>query len=211
MKAAVVSHGSIQNFEDASHILKSCDMIVCADGGGEYVLKCGLVPDVLIGDFDSIKTSQYDKIKGSEVKIIKYPKEKDYTDTELAVNYAVEAGAQEIIMLGSLGSRIDHSLANILYLVKLTDKGIKACIVDQNNTIYITKDSIELEGVPGDLLSLLPVGGDVTGITTKNLKYALHDSTIKLGDTVGVSNVFQSTNAKVKIKNGYLLVIKSHD
>jgi thiamine pyrophosphokinase len=211
MKAVVVSHGEVKDFEFVKKIMAEADLIVCADGGCEYVTKCGLVPDVLIGDLDSIDHETLESIKNTSCIIIRYPREKDYTDTELAVNYALDHGADEIIMLAGTGDRLDHSLANIFLLIKLVNRSIKACLVNENNTVYITNDSITLKGNIGDLVSLIPAGGDVEGIYTEGLQYRLSGHDIKMGEPLGISNVFTSEEVSVRIKSGTLLVIKSFD
>jgi thiamine pyrophosphokinase len=212
MKAAIVSHGEIRDYDYIRKIMEECDIIVCADGGLEYVQKCGLIPDALIGDLDSVSNDALEKLQGvGKTKIVKYPREKDYTDTQLAVDYAVEQGADEIVLLGSTGDRIDHSLANLLLLVKLIRNNIKSCVIDEKNSIFITNNSIKLNGNIGDLVSLIPIGGDVTGIFTDGLQYRLCGATITLGDPLGISNVFTSKEIEVKIESGYLLVIKSKD
>lgn len=211
MRAAVVSHGSIRDFDYTLGIMRSCDMIICADGGAEYVLKCGLVPDVLIGDLDSISSMIVEEVQKKGCVIERYPEKKDFTDTQLAADYAVKAGADEIIMLGSTGDRLDHSLANIFLLFKFVKSNIKASIINEKNTIYLTDSSITLKGSKGDILSLLPAGGDVGGIYTEGLLYGLSNATIPMGDPIGVSNVFLGNEASIKISSGYLLVIKSRD
>lgn len=211
MKAVVVSHGGIDNLNNASNVMKTADVIICADGGGEYAYKCGVIPDVLVGDLDSIDEKVLQALIDSKCKIIRYPKQKDFTDTELALNYAMEMHADEIIMLGSIGSRLDHTLSNILLLFKLSKQGIKSCVMDEKNTVYLTESNIQLKGIKGDLVSLIPIGGDVTGINTKGLLYSLYDAEIKMGDSLGISNVFVDDEAEITIKSGSLLVIKSRD
>ena len=211
MKAVVVSNGDIKDINLAKYILRDSSIIIAADGGARHILNSGFMPDALIGDLDSVDKETLDKIKASHCTIVKYPREKDYTDTQIAIDYAIEKKADNITFLGCIGDRIDHSLANIFLLVKLIKQGIKACIVNEKNTIYITCDFIKLDGKIGDLLSLIPVGGDVTGIYTKGLKYGLEGKIIKMGDPLGISNVFIGNTIEVKIESGYLLVILSRD
>lgn len=211
MRAVIVSHGEIKDMDFASRIMRDSEMLVCADGGGTYAVKCGIMPDVLIGDLDSIDAGSLSIIENSGCKVIKYPREKDYTDTQLAIDYAVEQGANEITILAGTGDRLDHTLANVFLLVKLLKSGITASLVNENNAVYVMNDSIKLQGKRGDLLSLLPVGGDVKGIHTSGLQYKLSGSNMDIGDPLGISNVFTGEEAYVKIDGGYLLVIKSRD
>lgn len=211
MRAVIVSHGAIHDLGYAKKIMMDCQIVVCADGGAEYAVKCGIIPDAVIGDLDSIDSDVLEKLQDSGCSIIKYPKDKDYTDTQLAIDYAVNHGAHEIVMLGSLGNRMDHSLANVFLLVKLIKSGIVPCIIDEHNSIYITDSTIRLNGREGDIVSLLPVGGDVTGVYTHGLKYRLNGSVLPMGDPLGISNVFLKDEAVVTISSGLLLVIKSRD
>jgi thiamine pyrophosphokinase len=211
MKACIVSHGEIRDYEYIRSIVESCDLIVCADGGAEHVIKCGLLPDVVIGDLDSIEKNILEKLINSKCRVIQHPRDKDYTDTQLAINYAIEAGAIDIILLGCTGDRLDHSLANIFILFKLIEFDINVRIINEKNTVYIIKDEIKLKGSIGDLISLLPIGGDVGGIYTKGLKYKLEGKNIAMGDPLGISNVFISEDIEINIKSGYLLVIKAKD
>jgi thiamine pyrophosphokinase len=211
MKSVVISHGLIEDLKFLENILRSSDLIICADGGAEYVIKCGLTPDALIGDLDSIDEELLKKIENTKCKVRKYPRNKDYTDTQLAIDYAIKMGTKELIMVGSVGDRIDHSLANIFLLTKLIKKNINACIINEKNTIYITEKLITLTGCLGDIVSLIPVGGDVKGIYTEGLEYKLTGQDITMGDPIGISNIFVNENVEIRVESGLLLVIKSRD
>jgi len=211
MKAAVISHGEILDYEYTRDIIKGCDIVICADGGAEYAVKCGINPDIVIGDLDSIDSAVLNIVVKSGSKVIKYPKDKDYTDTQLAIDYAISEGAHEIVMVGSVGDRIDHSLANIFTLVKMAQKNIKAMVVNEKNTVYITNNCLKLNGKVGDIVSIIPICGDASGIYTDGLQYKLYDATITMGDPLGISNVFDSENISIKVGTGYLLVILARD
>ncbi|KPU43970.1 thiamine pyrophosphokinase [Oxobacter pfennigii] len=211
MKAAVVSHGTVKDISHLKALLNECQLLVCADGGAQYVLNCGMFPDAVIGDLDSIDENILKKLVNNNVEIIKYPKEKDFTDTELAIDYCINKDADEIMLLGSIGDRMDHTLANILLLVKLVGQNIKACIINEKNRIYITDSSLSLKGNVGDILSLIPVSGDVQGVRTNGLQYELSGATLSFGSSIGISNVFMDEEISVTIDSGYLLIIKSND
>jgi thiamine pyrophosphokinase len=212
LKAAVVAHGRVDDYDYIRSFLADCDMIVCADGGAEHVLACNLMPDAVIGDLDSISSSLLEKLEKCNCKIVRYPREKDFTDTQLAVNYALANGADEIILLGCIGERLDHSMANIFLLVKLLRAGIRHVnIVNEKNSIYITDGIISLKGSIGDTVSLIPIGGSIKGIYTRGLKYPLKGETIELGNSLGISNVFTEPEVEIKFEEGYLLVFKSRD
>lgn len=210
MKVAIVAHGQILDINYLKKNLLFFDKIVCADGGYDYVIQAGFSPDILIGDLDSINADMLKSIN-KNIKIIKYPTEKDYTDTQLSINYAIENGADEIVIFGAIGNRLDHTIANILLLIELLNKGVKASIKNENNEVYIINKSIELKGQKDDLVSLIPIGAQVTGIYTQGLKYALCGSNIPLGNPLGISNVFLNQKVSIEIESGYLMVIKSKD
>ncbi len=204
VKTVIVSGGTVENIDLIKKYIKTASYIICADSGFDVVNKIGIKPNLCIGDMDSVK-SNLDK---QNVKI--YPQNKDYTDTELAVNIAIEKGSDEIIMLGCTGTRLDHTLANIMLLKTLIDKKIKCLIVDSHNKITLCNSHISLSGKKGNLCSLIPITKCIS-ITTTGLLYPLKNECLLPGSSRGISNIFNSTNAKIELKSGYLLVIRSCD
>ncbi len=208
MTAAVISHGSLEDLEFHRKVLQTCDLVICADGGAYHADRMGIEPQVIVGDFDSCDESFLQRFKNAE--IIKYPSNKDKTDTELAVDYAAGKGHSHIILLGSTGSRLDHTLANIGLLKAMLDRGIWGEIINHKNRIFLIKDSIEVEG-KGNFISLLPCSGDVTGITLRGFKYPLKDFTLRCGDSRCISNELLEEKGYIKISSGLLLVIIARD
>jgi thiamine pyrophosphokinase len=129
----------------------------------------------------------------------------------LCLDYAKNRGATHITMLAATGTRLDHTLANVLLLVPLADAGICVRIMDAHNEICLVKDRLELSGNPGDLVSLIPLTATVTGVTLTGLSYPLRDQTLRIGTTLGISNFFSESAAQISIKSGTLLVIRSMD
>lgn len=210
MRAAIISSGSISDYESCKEKLKQADKIICADGGTRHAYNMGIMPDVIIGDLDSSADryiSYYDNLK---VPIIKYSWDKDKTDTHICLEFALET-CDEVWLMGATGTRLDHTLANISILRIAVDKGKTACIIDANNEIYVIKDKIRLEGKSGDILSLLPLTTKVEGITLRGTYYPLQDAEMELGNPYGVSNKFEEDSIELTIKSGYLAVIKSKD
>lgn len=184
------------------------DYIVCADSGAEHVLKLGLFPSAVLGDMDSIKPETLKKLKEQNVNIIKYKSEKDYTDTELAIKYALEIKPNEIIIFGAIGDRIDHSLANIQLLIYILSKGYNARIINRKNEAVLINKSVVIKGEKGTTISLIPLTEKVRGVVTKNLYYPLKNETLTIGTTRGISNVMTNDEANITIKTGLLLIIK---
>lgn len=209
MKAVILSNGRIDDYQYIKNKISRADTLICADGGGFHAGEMRLIPNVLIGDFDSLdeKTIRIFESKGT--KIFKYEREKDQTDTQLAVEYAVEKGADEVILLGCTGSRFDHSYANVSLLVWLMQKGIKGTLIDEYNEICVIDRYIKLSGNEGDLVSLLAVTPKVSGVTTKGLRYSLEDGELRNNNTLGISNEFISKEAEIWIKEGILMVVRA--
>lgn len=211
MTALIVCNGSIRDYSFYKEYFEKAELIIGADGGAKHLLKLGVKPHVLMGDFDSLSPEDLDYYKQLGIEIMKFPAEKDMTDSELAVEYAISKGFKNIILLGVLGSRVDHSLANILLLRKMHEKGISGCIADEHNTVTLISDRISISKKPGYSLSLIPITSQVDGVTTKGLYYPLNNATIKMGSTWGVSNEFVEETAEVTITAGLLLVVLSRD
>ena len=208
-RVIIFSNGRIGDVNFYRKIIKKNDLIICADGGLKFAKKLGLKPDALIGDFDSLKEKEILEAERRGARILKFTPEKDKTDTQLALEYAISSGAKEIIMLGSLGGRIDHLLAN-LHLLKLgTEKGVEIRVVDENNEIRLIDSAITFKTKRGETLSLLPFSDKVTGIYTEGLKYSLENGTMVSGNPYGVSNVAVSSKVRIKIRSGLLLVIRN--
>ena len=211
MICLVVGSGSIESDELLRSIAKSSRLLICADGGAFYFQRAGITPNVLIGDFDSIKPAFLKLYKELGVEIIKYPSNKDYTDMELALDYAIIHGASRIYIMGAIGSRMDHTMSNIQLLHKLADNGVEGVVVNENNYIYLISESIEIGKKDGYMLSLVPATERVEGITTQGLTYALKDAVMHIGTGLGISNEFTGEKAVISIKKGRLYAIVSRD
>lgn len=210
MKVLILTNGEYGDYGFCKKA-KTYDRIICADGGMRHAKKLGLVPDLILGDFDSGSEEDLAFFKEQGVMIETFNAEKDETDTELAVRRALEMGATELTLYGGIGSRLDHTLANVHLLYKLLTKSVKGKIVHPQNTVYLINSSFEIKGNPGDLISLIPFAGDAKGVSTKKLAYPLYRATLTVGSTLGVSNYMLSDSAKVSVEEGMLLVILARD
>ncbi|MCR8656829.1 thiamine diphosphokinase [Paenibacillus endoradicis] len=186
--------------------------LIGADRGAQFLLDNGFTPNISIGDFDSVTKEQYHIIQQKSKEILSFDAiDKDYTDTELSFLHAIERGSTEIILLGGLGTRFDHSLGNIQLLSLALQKDIKACLIDAHNRIQLMQDSLHVIRDHYHYVSLLPYSEVVTGITLEGFKYPLHDATIKKGESIGVSNELIDSEGTIHISSGQLLVIQSND
>lgn len=209
MRCVIIAHGSLRDGEIIKSECSTADYIICADGGAEYAFYNGIVPDLLIGDMDSIDSNILDFYIKKGVKIERYAVEKDYTDTEICVERAIQYGATEICIAAGVGGRIDHSLGNIFLLFSIMDKGIKGYIASEQECVYISRSYLELSGNPGDIISLIPLRGSVRGVYTEGLKYTLFNGELPFGRALGVSNEMLSNRCAIRVESGEVLVIKT--
>lgn len=210
MKTIIIGSGEIYDYSFCHEILKSADKIICADGGTRHAINMRLTPNVIIGDMDSSAAQYVEYFRKKGVEVIEYPRDKDKTDTQICIEFAIPF-SKEIILLGTTGRRIDHTLGNISLLKLGIEKDVNISIADNKNHIYLIKDSITLHGKKEEIFSLIPFTERVEGICTDGAHYELHNAVMEQGTTYGISNYFERETVKVSIKSGYLLVIKSQD
>ncbi len=230
MKAAIFANGEINNYEKTKEYLKNAELIICADGGLRHVDRLQLIPDFVLGDFDSVDPSLLQKYREfkkpvppktassqedtlfsrlvtSHVEFITFPTDKDYTDLELALVHAAKAGVREALIFGGMGGRPDHFFANALALITAKEQGIKAALVGDQAIIELGEGKFEKKSKPGATVSLIPISPVVEGVTTHGLKYPLKNESLRLGEARGVSNVTNGDSFYITIKKGQLLII----
>jgi len=208
MHVVIFAGGTLRPGRAFYAAIGSAEMFIAADSGAETALQYGCTPRIVVGDFDSLDTAVLQELseRGSEVRRVAV--EKDETDTELAVQVAIEQGATSITLAGTFGgARFDHTMANILLLAGFESIPIR--IVDGPAICWLVRgpDSSDIDGNVGDLVSLLPLTGDASGIRTTGLYYALNGETLYFGKPRGMSNVLIEEHAEVFVERGMLLVI----
>ncbi|WP_442601894.1 thiamine diphosphokinase [Paenibacillus sp. KN14-4R] len=192
--------------------IHSDDILVGADRGAWFLIQNGLQPDLSLGDFDSVTVDELEQIRQNSKQFMDCdPIDKDYTDTELALRWALEQQPQSIAMLGTLGSRLDHSLANIHLLYPALASGISCVMIDAHNEIRLIREQTLITKGPYTHISLLPLSMEVTGITLTGFQYPLNNATLQIGQSLGISNVLLEQTGIIDIKSGHLLVIQSKD
>lgn len=192
---------------------KYAGALVFAVDGGLYVAdEAGIVPDYLVGDFDTAEEGLVEQY-ATKCVTLRHQPEKDATDTELAIEEAIAGGADQLILLGATGSRMDHTLANIHMLYKVLLQGKSACIVNENNRITLHERSFckKKEELFGTYVSFLPFSEEVSGLTLKGLKYPLKNHTLTMGNSLGISNEAKEEEMEVSFEKGYLLMIEARD
>ncbi|MBS1250228.1 MAG: Thiamine pyrophosphokinase [Chloroflexi bacterium] len=210
LRTIIVANGLLKKPQILAIRLQSGDLLIAADGGLQHLHALGLTPDVVIGDLDSVTPEQLRTLRAEEVEIIQHPPRKDETDLELALLYAVERSATDILVFGALGARWDMTLGNILLLAhpQLQKAKIRLVDGDQEMRLLVGGETLSLTGQPGDTVSLLPLCGDAVGVTTQGLAYGLENGYLRFGFTRGLSNVLRSSPAHISLEEGFLCVVK---
>ena len=210
MRALIFVNGDLPDAATARRLAEKADLVVAADGGSRHALALGITPHVVVGDLDSLEPSLRAKLAEAGTRFLPYPSEKDETDLELALLYAVEQGAEEVLVLGALGRRIDQTLANLLLLAHPALAGVSVRVIAGQQEVFLIHDEALIEGRPGDTVSLIPSGGDVYGVTAEGLKWPLADETLRFGPARGVSNLLLGREARVRVREGFLLCVVIH-
>ena len=208
MKIVIVANGTLSETDRLLSRIQQSDMVIAADGGAVHLHHMGIVPRIIIGDLDSIPEHILSFFKEKQVKILKHPVRKDQTDLELCIEYAIDHGCTDLLIMGATSTRLDHTLANIFLLRRLAEQGIPTTILDAYNDIHIVVSRLTLTGRAGDLMSVIPVSDRVKGLTLKGLEYPLTDKSLCMGSTMGISNVFTQDKAEISLNSGAVLVIK---
>jgi thiamine pyrophosphokinase len=186
--------------------------VVAADGGARHATGLGLSVERWVGDGDSIDEATLADLAARGVRIERAATDKDESDTELALFAAIELAPESIVVLGALGGpRLDHALANLALLSLPELDGVAVTLLQAGDGASPPSEPVRLAlaGHAGDLVTLLPVGGDVLGVSTEGLRYPLSDEVLLLGRSRGLSNVRVAPVAAVSIRTGRLLVIET--
>ena len=181
---------------------KEDDLIICADGGYDALVYTTIVPNVVIGDFDSLKANV-----PKDIEVVKYPTDKDKTDLEICIDYALQRGCDTIFLLGALGGRIDHTIGSLCAMKYILEHGASPMILNGKSRIYLVDSEVTLSRDYYDYVSLIPCTDTVSGITTTGLKYELNNAQLLKSNSLGISNEFYNNTATVKIEQGLLYVI----
>ncbi|WP_379151889.1 thiamine diphosphokinase [Paenibacillus sp. sgz5001063] len=193
-------------------LLDEEDFIIGADRGALFLVSHGIVPDISVGDFDSVTSDDLKLIQtGSKRTITCDPIDKDLTDSEMALDLALDTQPESILLFGVTGTRIDHTLASIQMMTRALQRKVCCSVMDTHNYITLTGSKTEILDRGYTYVSLLPLTPEVTGITLEGFQYPLTNATLKLGQSLGVSNVLSDKSGTVSIDSGLLLIIQSKD
>ncbi|GAB4186131.1 MAG: thiamine diphosphokinase [Simkaniaceae bacterium] len=198
---AVIANGIISDFSTTAKIIKKYEKVIAVDGGIEHCKKMNIIPDCIVGDFDSAAQNTLRIYKN--VKQYRYPKDKDKTDLELALEISEEDTAKKITVFAAMGNRIDHTLANIYLLTRY--KG-RLFLENEQEILFVIKNYVKLSTAKNQIISLLPLHGKVSGISTSHLKWNLKNSSMDK-NFFGISNICLKKEIEISVKKGDLLCI----
>ena len=208
-RAVIFANGELRDLGAVHRVLQPGDFLVAADGGLRHLRSLGLLPNLLIGDLDSVSEEDADLLRSSGVEVRRYPVEKNETDLELALEAVSQAGYSSIRVVAALGGRLDQTLAN-LFLLRLPGlEHLDLRLDDGLEEVVLIRHRLTLVGGPGDVVSLLPLDGPAGGIQTDGLYYQLKHETLFPEHTRGISNVMLGSEASISLERGQLLCVHS--
>ncbi len=206
----MVAHGDVAAAD--RELVVGAQTVIAADGGAQVLERWGIDPHLVVGDLDSLSRERAEALGKRGAKVIPFPTAKDESDLELAIRYAVESGADDIVLLGVFGGeRLDHALANAMLLADPQYRGLGLRAVQGATEVRALHggDRADLRGPVGATVTLLPVRGDAEGVRTVGLRYPLVGETLQFGRSRGLSNVVTALGASVSLEHGVLLLIEN--
>ncbi|NLA07290.1 MAG: thiamine diphosphokinase [Firmicutes bacterium] len=190
----------------------SSPFVIAADGGCDLIASLNLCPDVVIGDMDSISDGKMENLRKRDIPFIIHPKEKDKTDSQLAFEFAKNLGYDEMVLMGALGGRLDHTIANIsmigAYLLESEVDEVR--LIGGGHEIIILRSQATVSGKSGETVSLIPLTPTAEGVTITGFHYPLDNAVLKWSETLGVSNYLEKEIATIRIRSGILLAIRRY-
>jgi thiamine pyrophosphokinase len=208
VRVAIIGNAPACDVSPYRRLIQAADMVIAADGGGNALWGADLAPQVVIGDLDSLEPEALAWAEGHGAEVLRYRADKDETDLELALLLAAARGAIQIDVLGALGGRWDHGLANVALLALPELAGIAVRLIGDGQQAFLVRSEAAIIGRQGDTVSLLPLSGAAHGITTAGLHYPLSDATLYYERSRGISNVLTAAQGMVRLKEGLLLVVQ---
>ncbi len=210
MKAVIVAGGEHDQGDEQA--LTGADLVIAADSGANWLDAIGVRPDRLIGDLDSADPAVVDRLRAAGVAIEQHPVDKDASDLELSLSWALAQGADEIVVVGWRGGAVDHLAANLLLLATQLTSGATLRLSARHTQARVIHGPgrLSVDGGPGARVSLLPLG-PVDGVTTSGLHWPLEGAHLGPGSTLGLANRVDSIGAGVWVESGQLLVIEIND
>ena len=203
-RCVILSAGPVEDPEALRPLLRDDDWFIAADGGMRLAERLGVTPGLIVADFDSGEAPR--------AEVLRLPAEKDWTDTMAAAMAGLERGFLDFLLLGCTGGRLDHTIANLAVMLYIHRQGGTPMMADERNRVFLyAPSSFTIPPQKGWKLSLFPYGGEVRGVTLRDVRYLLTDATLTTDNPVGVSNEFLDCPARISFQEGILLLLFSKD
>jgi thiamine pyrophosphokinase len=206
-RVIIFANGSLPDLEPARRLIRPGDVLLAADGGTRHALALGLMPSIVIGDLDSLSETDRQRLENAGTRLLQRPRDKNATDLELALYYALEQGYTQVVILAALGGRLDQTLANLALLTDPRLSALDMRLDDGVEEAWFTRREAQVRGARGDLLSLIPWGGAVAGVRTQGLRWPLDGETLYPYKTRGISNEMLGKAARLEIESGLMLIV----
>lgn len=213
MNTLIITGGAINEDFLKSYLLNNkFDIVIAVDKGLETVDKLQIEPNYIIGDFDSVNEKILNKYKNTNIPITYLKPEKDFTDTHMGLKKSIEIGSNDVTIIGAIGTRLDHVLANIHILKEALNNNIQAKLVNENNQIMLIEGkNVINKNNDYKYLSIIPLTTEIKGVTLKGLKYLLENANLNIGESIGVSNEQINNTATIEINEGIAILTFSKD
>lgn len=206
-RTVIFVNGRLRSAKRLAALLRPEDRLIAADGGLRHLRRLGRAPHLLVGDLDSVSEEEMRWAAANGAEVRRYPREKNETDLELALQAAVQSGSSAILLAAALGGRLDQTLGNLFLLMRPELKELDVRLDDGREEVFLIRERAELHGRKGDIVSLLPLNGPAEGVQTRALRYPLRGETLFPDGTRGISNEMESDTAAVSLRAGLLLCV----
>lgn len=207
-KCLIISGGPLEIGGCLLEAARRADCVICADGGARHAQALGVSPRIVLGDFDSLTQEDLQAWQKTGAQIIRYPREKDFTDTHIALLKALELGYTDIDLLAATGGRIDHTLANLMLLALPEAEKARIRLLEETQIIFRLRKKEVLTGSVGETISIFPLGERVTGIRSQGLGYEVPGGVLNINRPIGVSNCFVAPEAVIEHESGCLIAVR---
>lgn len=212
MRAAIFLNGLTDSEPLLRAVAKAADLIVAADGGARHALVAGIVPDLIVGDLDSLGGDLAREMVGRGAELQRHPREKDKMDGHLAVLAASERGATAADFVCAAGGKPGAVFAIPHIMLAAERTGLRSTVVaDWGRMFVLEAGSRVVEGAAGDSVSIFPLAGPATGVTLEGMTYPLQNAILEPGDTLGFHNELVGRRATVSVEDGTLLVVQENE
>jgi thiamine pyrophosphokinase len=207
MKCVIVTGGDAPRKIDLQKQISDAPLVIAVDGAADLFDRWGLVPHYIIGDMDTAASGSLSRLADAGAVAVTLQREKNETDSEAAMNFALKSGADDIVILGATGGRFDHTMGNIAMLVRAARASARCRIIDKMNEMWAATGEHDVFGRIGQTVSIVALTGDLI-VTAANLKYPLQNLKLGVDASRGISNIIVDSPAHLSISGGYALIVK---